>query len=154
MSYIIRFLKYRMSNDMQPKELGKVHFLRNYEQALERSALENKPIFLLFQEIPGCSTCQNFGASVLSDPSFVQVIENNFVPLAIHNNRGGKDSEVLKAYGEPSWNNPVVRFIDSTGKDIIKRKDGIYSLKGMARRTSEALKEGGKTVPISLEALI
>jgi len=57
-------------------------------------------------------------------------------------------------FNEPAWNNPVVRFIDSKGKDLIPRKDGIYSLKGMARRASDALYAGNKEVPVSLEAIL
>ena len=44
-----------------PLELGKVNWLRDYDKAVKKSKGQNKPIFILFQEVPGCSTCQNFG---------------------------------------------------------------------------------------------
>ena len=36
-----------------PQELGKVSWLRDYDMAVARSKKVNKPIFLLFQEVPG-----------------------------------------------------------------------------------------------------
>ena len=44
-----------------PTELGRVDWLRNYDEAAEASRASGKPIFLLFQEVPGCATCVNFG---------------------------------------------------------------------------------------------
>jgi len=70
----------------------------------------------------------------------VKAIEGKFVPLAIQNNTGGMDAKILGQYGEPSWNNPVVRFIDATGKDIIERKGQIYSLSAIKARMENALK--------------
>jgi len=67
-------------------------------------------------------------------------IEAKFVPLAIRNNTGGTDAKILNSYGEPSWNNPVVRFVDSKGKDVISRKGGVYSKSGIKDRMDEALK--------------
>ena len=46
---------------------------------------------LLFQEVPGCSTCRNYGHNVLSHPLMVEAIESLFVPLAIFNNKEGKE---------------------------------------------------------------
>lgn len=37
----------------QPKELGKVAWIRDHDEALVRSKKTGKPIFLLFQEVPG-----------------------------------------------------------------------------------------------------
>jgi len=45
------------SNIDQPIELGKVSWMRNFDEGILKSKKENKPIFLLFQEVPGCSTC-------------------------------------------------------------------------------------------------
>ncbi len=36
-----------------PRELGKVAWLRDYHKAMARSKKINKPVFLLFQEVPG-----------------------------------------------------------------------------------------------------
>jgi len=77
---------------------------------------------------------------VLSNPELVKAIEGQFVPLAIQNNTGGTDAKILGKYGEPSWNNPVVRFIDATGKDIIERKGGVYHPSAVKARMQDALK--------------
>lgn len=107
----------------QPKELGKVSWFRNYDEAVEESNRTEKPIFLLFQEVPGCSNCINFGHDLLSYPLFVEAIENEFVPLAIYNNVGGADKVILDKFNERAWNNPVVRFIDKNGVDLIPKME-------------------------------
>lgn len=111
----------------QPIELGKVDWLRDMDVAQQQAKEENKPIFLLFQEVPGCSTCQRYGKQVLSHPLIVEAIESCFVPLAIYNNKGGKDREILDYYGEPTWNNPVVRIVDNNRKNLIPRLSGNYT---------------------------
>jgi cytochrome oxidase Cu insertion factor (SCO1/SenC/PrrC family) len=45
----------------QPEELGKVKWLRNYDQAIAQSDKNGKPVLILFQEVPGYSTCRNYG---------------------------------------------------------------------------------------------
>ena len=77
----------------QSEELGKVHWYRNYDKAVEESKKTNKDILILFQEVPGCATCRNYGQNVLSHPLMVEAIETSFVPLAIFNNKGGQDAE-------------------------------------------------------------
>ena len=76
--------------DGNPEELGKVNWIRDYDQALEQSKTQDKPVFILFQEVPGCSTCKNYGNNVLSHPFIVEAIEDNFIPLVIYNNKGGR----------------------------------------------------------------
>ncbi len=83
----------------------------------------------------------------------VEAIESEFVPVVIHNNRLGKDAEILKKFGEPSWNYQVIRFLDENGKDVIPRRDRVWTLEGVAARMAEALKASGKEVPAYLEAL-
>lgn len=68
-------------------------------------------------------------------------IESEFVPLLVYNNKGGKDAALLKKYKEPSWNYPVVRFLDGDGKDLIPRRDRIFTVKGISRRMDLALKK-------------
>ena len=99
-----------------PVELGKVNWLRNYDKALQVAENKNRPIFLLFQEVPGCGNCTKYGNDILSHPLIVEAIEDLFVPLAIYNNKQGHDKDILDHFGEPSWNNPVVRFLDNSGK--------------------------------------
>ena len=136
-----------------PIELGKVHWLRNLEEAKARSRSECKPILILFQEVPGCATCRNYGNDVLSQPLIVEAIETSFIPLAIFNNKGGHDGEVLKMYNEPSWNNPVVRIVDEKGNDVSPRLSGNYSAAGLTNMMAGALiKTQGKS-PVYLQLL-
>jgi hypothetical protein len=120
-------------------ELGKVSWYRNYQEALQKSKETGKPVLLFFQEIPGCATCVNYGRNVLSHPLMVDLIENEFIPLAIYNNRPGADAEILRRYNEPSWNNPVAHFIDETGKDIIPKLEDNYEPASMLLKIREAL---------------
>jgi len=128
-----------------PAELGQVNWLRDYDIAVEQSENKNKPILILFQEVPGCSTCRNYGLDVLSHPLLVEAIEQYFVPLAVHNNRGGEDARILKKYGEPSWNNPVVRIIDRNESELVPRLSSDYSKRGLYQTMALALKKIGET---------
>ena len=89
----------------------------------------------------------------MSHPLLVEAIETEFVPVAVYNNIKGKDLEVLKRYKEPTWNNPVTRFVDARGADLIPRKDRVWSLAGTASRMVLALKAAGRKVPGYLELL-
>jgi hypothetical protein len=133
-----------------PKELGWVTWHRDYDRAAAIAAETDKPLFLLFQEVPGCATCVGFGETVLSHPLVIEAIETAFVPVAIHNNKDGRDRDVLERFGEPSWNNPVVRFVDAAGHDLIPRADGVWSTHGIVSRMLQALKAGGHAVPAYL----
>lgn len=104
----------------------------------------------MFQEVPGCLTCRNYGKGVLSHPVIVAAIEDRFIPLAIFNNKNGKDRQVLKRYGEPSWNNPVVRITDDNGEDLIKRIAGDYSKGKVANEIIRILENRLETVPLAL----
>lgn len=136
-----------------PIELGDVHWLRSMEEAQEKSKAEGKPILILFQEIPGCSTCKNYGSQVLSNPLIVEAIETYFIPLAIYNNKGGEDEKMLKRYNEPSWNNPVVRAVDHTGKDIATRLNGAYTPLALAEWMSATMTQQNIRVPTYLRLL-
>jgi hypothetical protein len=83
------------------EEVGKVAWGRDLSSALQASRRSGKPVFALFQEVPGCMGCKQFGRNVLSHPLIVQGIETEFTPLLIHNNSPGDDAEVLQRYGEP-----------------------------------------------------
>lgn len=135
-------------------ELGKVHWMRDLEAAKALSAKSGKPVFIQFQEVPGCSTCQDYGNSVLSHPLMVEAIEELFVPVLVYNNRNGKDGELLKKFNEPTWNNPVTRFVDSEGKDLIKRVDRIWNIEPMAARMVSALRAADQDVPDYLQLLV
>lgn len=122
-----------------PIELGHVHWMRSMEEAQAQSKKENKIILILFQEIPGCQTCQQYGSEVLTHPLIVETIEEYFIPLAIYNNKPGPDAEVLKRYNEPAWNNPVVRAVDLYGKDVAVKLNGNYSAAGLASWMTKVL---------------
>ncbi len=137
----------------QSEELGKVTWYRNYDEALALAKKENKNVLILFQEVPGCSTCRNYGHNVLTHPLMVEAIENLFVPLAVYNNKGGKDREVLEKYGEPSWNNPVVRIVNADGKDIVDRIGGDYSATRLATAMQTALRSKRQSNPEYLQLM-
>jgi len=133
------------SGSPDPVELGKVHWLRSMDETIEKSRKECKPILILFQEVPGCQTCRQYGSEVLSHPLIVESIETYFIPLAIFNNKGGHDGEILKRYNEPAWNNPVVRIVDDKGKDLASRLSGNYSAHGLTDlMTTVLIKTQGK----------
>jgi hypothetical protein len=105
-------------------ELGPLPWGRDLDAGLARARAENKPVLLLFDEVPGCSTVRAFGREVLSDAKVVALVEARFVPVAIFNNVGGADRRVLEAFHEPAWNNPVVRALEADGRPIGRRFDG------------------------------
>lgn len=133
-------------------ELGKVAWLRDYDKAIQISKEKNKPILILFQEVPGCLNCQRFGREVMSNPLVVDIIEHQFVPLCIFNNKSGKDANTLTRFNEPSWNNPVVRIVDNKGKDITKRM-GSFHPKEIINGISNALKASNQDIPVYFDLL-
>lgn len=137
----------------QPVETGTVEWMRELNDALAASAETGRPVFALFQEVPGCAGCKQFGKEVLSDPFVVEAIEREFIPLLIHNNTGGRDAEVLRAYGEPAWNYQVVRFLDSGGDDIIERRDRVWETGPLLARMVATLEVAGRDIPDYLRLL-
>ncbi|MFO0722813.1 MAG: hypothetical protein U1E65_03440 [Myxococcota bacterium] len=112
----------------QPPELGSIRFERSWAVAAERARVESKPILILFDEVPGCATVLGFGRSVLADPEIVRLVEANFIPLAIFNNiASGPDRQILEEFGEPAWNNPVVRIVDRDRRERAPRFAGPYN---------------------------
>lgn len=136
----------------QPVELGTIDWFRDYDEALRQARSSDKDIFVLFQEVPGCSTCQKYGQQVMSDPFVKEIIETYYVPLAIYNNKGGEDRKVLEKYNEPSWNNPVARIVDAAGKSIHGRLSGKYSRSAVLDYILKDLK-GKTTIPAYITIL-
>ena len=137
-----------------PVEVGKVAWRRDLDGALQESQSTKKPVLVLFQEVPGCAGCQKFGREVLSNPLLVEAIEETFLPVVVYNNRGsGKDAALLKRFNEPAWNYQVIRFLDASGKDIVPRKDKIWTTGGVATRMIDALKLAKRPVPKYLETI-
>ena len=137
-----------------PKELGQVGWDRDFDAALLAARSAHKPVFVLFQEVPGCQTCVSFGEQVLSNPLLVEAIETEFVPLLVYNNRPGKDAEILQQYEEPAWNNPVVRFLDAEGKDLVPRRDGLWTPHAIGARMITVLEQFEKPVPAYLRQAV
>jgi len=141
------------SPELQPEAVGKVRWGRNLNAALATSRHSGKPVFALFQEVPGCAGCRQFGHDVLSNPLIVEAIETEFTPLLIHNNAPGADAQVLKLFGEPAWNYQVVRFLDAGANDLIPRKDQVWTTGPLAERMVTSLRQAGRAVPPYLELL-
>jgi len=137
----------------QDEELGNVQWYRNYDDAVKVAKKTNKDIVILFQEVPGCATCRDYGHEVLTNPLMVEALENAFVPLAIFNNKQGHDREILNIFNEPTWNNPVVRIIDADGTNLTKRISGDYSALTLVKRMKEVLKKQGDDVPGYIDLL-
>jgi len=139
--------------DNQDAELGKVSWYRDYDEAISASKKQNKPVLILFQEVPGCSTCRNYGHNVLSNPLMTEAIENEFIPLAIFNNKGGSDKKILDKYNEPTWNNPVVRIVNAKGDNIANRVASDYSAIGLYKAMIMALVNTKSEIPQYMKLL-
>ena len=154
MALSIGFLATSGETMENPIEVGDVRWGRDLDAALENSAKSGKPVLVLFQEVPGCSGVQQFGREVLTNPSLVKAMENEFFPVLVYNNhKGGMDEKLLKRFNEPAWNYQVIRFLNADGSDIIPRKDRIWTTSGVASRMIEALKASNRSIPEYLEAL-
>lgn len=147
---LVVFQMFACSAISSPIEAGSVTWGRDLDAALALSRQSGKPVLALFQEIPGCAGCQQFGREVLSNPVLVEAVETEFIPLLIHNNKPGKDAEVLRRFGEPAWNYQVVRFLDSEAHDIIPRRDQIWDIRGIADRMIATLDTAKRPVPAYL----
>lgn len=137
-----------------PIEVGHVNWSRDYQGALRASRQSGKPVFLFFQEVPGCIGCQDFGRQVLTHPLLVEAVEDEFIPVLVYNNRrSGMDAQLLKQYGEPSWNYQVIRFVDADERDLIPRRDRIWDIGSLAARMVKALEAADRAVPHYLSYL-
>jgi hypothetical protein len=80
--------------------------------------------------------------------------ERQAVEIGTYNNRLGRDAEILERYGEPAWNYQVIRFLDGDGKDIIPRRDRVWTVEGVAGRMVEVLEVRERGVPRDLRGLV
>lgn len=151
---IVSVAQYGTYPAANPVELGKVKWLRNYEDAQNQSKILQKPILILFQEVPGCRNCTRYGQEVLSHPLLVEAIESYFVPLCIYNNASGDDKQVLKKFNEPAWNNPVLRIIHNGGKDITPRQSDFRSFYRAMETITDGISNSGQKVPEYLRLLM
>ena len=129
-----------------PVEVGHVTWGRDLDAALAQSGETGKPLFVLFQEVPGCQGCQDFGKTVLTEPLLIEAIEDEFIPVLVYNNQA-VDREILKRFKEPAWNYQVVRFLNAEGKDLIPRKDRVWTTQALRTRMIAALQAAGRTAP-------
>lgn len=129
------------------RELGDVPWLRGYDHGMALASAQGKPVLLLFQEVPGCSTCVHFGQDVLTHPLMVELITDRFVPVAIFNNHPGADAKILCLYGERSWNNPVMRFLRPDGAELLPRLADRYDPLGLHEKLSAVLQMFDGDVP-------
>ena len=82
----------------------------------------------------------------------VEAIEDLFIPVLVYNNKSS-DSALLKRFNEPSWNNPIVRFLNSDARDVIQRQSGVWNIQPMAARMVAALEAVNRDVPRYLSDL-
>ena len=154
MAFVIVLIASDGKSADNPIEVGDVQWGRDLDNALKNSFGTGKPVLVLLQEIPGCSGVRKFGREVLTDPSLVRAIENEFYPVLVYNNRkGGMDEQLLNRFNEPAWNYQVIRFLDAEGRDIIPRKDRIWTIGGVASRMIEALMAANRPTPQYLRVL-
>jgi len=130
-----------------PREAGDVRWGRDLRVALDASRHSGRPVLVLLQEIPGCATCVGFGQGPLVHPLLVEAIESEFEPVLIYNNRDGEDGATRERLGEPAWNNPVMRFLDASGRDVLPRRDDLYGSYEVAARLVQALRAAHRPVP-------
>ena len=138
------------SDMVQPNqyvELGLVSWHRDFDKARQLSKQTQKPLAILFQEVPGCAGCQKYGRQVLSDPMVVEALEDQFVPVVVFNNKGGRDKEILTQFKEPAWNYQVMRFTDHNLRELIPRKDQIWTVPATVARVNQALVAAKRPVP-------
>lgn len=135
------------------EELGQVHWLRDLDLGKVESQKSGKPILILFQEVPGCSNCTRFGNTTLSHPLIVEAIETYFVPVCIFNNKGGKDAEALRTFGEPAWNNPVVRIVQGDNQDVVSRMPNFNAPLQLVNGMRRALDLTNTVAPVYLKLL-
>lgn len=77
----------------------------------------------------------------------MEAAETLFEPVVVRNNVEGREKEILERFGEPTWNNPVVRFLDGQGKDVIPRKDRVWATGALLGRMTAALEAAERDVP-------
>lgn len=124
---MVQLLAFALSAAPAHPELGRVTWLRDFDAAVKQSKATKRPLLVLFDEVPGCETVRGFGRDVLSDAEVVALLEQHFVSVVVFNNIGGTDRKVLEAFGEPTWNNPVVRILDGALKPLAPRFSGPYA---------------------------
>ncbi|MCB9857935.1 MAG: hypothetical protein H6818_19805 [Phycisphaerales bacterium] len=141
------------ANALSPQELGTIAWRRGFDSAADESKRTGRPLLVLFQEVPGCSTCKGYGDRVLSHPLIRDAAESCFVPVAIYNNIHGDDERVLKAFNEPAWNNPVVRIMRYDRTELTSRIASDYTANGLVAAMVASLEKAKRQIPVYLQLL-
>ena len=141
-------------SELQPRELGRIKWMRGFDIAARRAEREGKPLLVLFQEVPGCHTCLTYGDKVLSHPLIIDAAQMLFIPVAIYNNIKGDDEKTLTSFKEPAWNNPVVRVMTHDRKPLASRVTEDYTVLGIASAMTDALGKANRAVPEYLALLV
>lgn len=130
----------------QPEELGRIAWRTDFAAAQAEAKRTGKPMLVLFDEVPGCSTVKRFGKVVLSNPVVAEAAQGLFVPTLVYNNKA-EHAALLKSFKEPSWNNPVVRIMRPDRTELVPRHAGDYSVSGLLGAMRAALKQAERPVP-------
>jgi hypothetical protein len=121
------------------KELGRVRWRRDYDEAIKTSTSEKKPVFVFIQDISGVDVNIQYGEAVLSHPLVVEAIESLFIPLAIYNSEPNRDTDMLAKLSENSSNQTVIRIVNSRGTDLTERVVDNLTMDGILSAIIESL---------------
>lgn len=88
----------------------------------------------------------------MTNPLLVEAAEDLFVPVLVYNNKPN-DAKLLKHFKEPSWNNPVIRYLDGHERDLTPRKELVLSVAETASRMASSLAKADSEVPAWLNAV-
>lgn len=89
----------------------------------------------------------------MTNPLIVEAAEELFVPVLIYNNKKGNDEMLLKHFKEPSWNNPVIRYMNHQEQDLVPRKELVLTAAETASRMAASLRKNDTEIPTWLEAI-
>jgi hypothetical protein len=89
----------------------------------------------------------------MSFPLIVEAAETLFHPVAIRNNVEGYEGKIREQCKEPSWNYPVMRFVNGKSEDILPRQDKLYSPGQVLQRFTAVLAACQQVVPKWLETV-
>ncbi|KAJ3292153.1 hypothetical protein HDU79_001724 [Rhizoclosmatium sp. JEL0117] len=125
--------------------IGNVVFQTSLNEAVANNS-EGTPIFLQFQELPGCHTCTNYAANVLAHPLMAEFISTFFIPVLVNNNPAyftTEDSDTLARFNEPHENNPTSRVLSPDGNTVVASSGDVWTLTGIFEYLVRALVELG-----------
>jgi thioredoxin-related protein len=87
----------------------------DYAEGRQRSAAENKKVFLIF-EADWCRYCLQMEKETFQDPTVIAYVNRNFVPIRVDSDR---QQDIASAYGVRGL--PSTWFIAADGNRIVNR---------------------------------